>query len=324
MTEYSVTTPHMSRWGGSIHPVQHTPRRARWRVVDGATPVGVWKRERVAPNPTADGDGGQVDGAPGQQPGAARLLLRAPDEHGRPLVLMQRQASGRWKLPDAVPRGDETPAETAARVAASFGGDPGKVRMRRERVDRVDGADGAAPVSSTLIADVPAAFTKPPGQDAAWIPEPEVAALDLEPACAARWPALHAPETGLLVDAANVVGSRPDGWWRDRAGAAEVLLRNIAAAAPGVLAIPGDGFRWISRPVVVLEGAARQAPDVPGLEVVRAPGSGDDTIVEIAQRGGDWVVVTADRGLRSRLPAGARAIGPSTLRSWISRPVVSR
>nr|MDT0666641.1 hypothetical protein [Micromonospora sp. DSM 115978] len=31
-----------------------------------------------------------------------------------------------------------------------------------------------------------------------------------------------------MVDAANVIGSRPDGWWRDRAGAAVRLTRQIA------------------------------------------------------------------------------------------------
>ena len=34
----------------------------------------------------------------------------------------------------------------------------------------------------------------------------------------------------LVVDGANVVGSRPDGWWRDRAGAAARLAERIATA----------------------------------------------------------------------------------------------
>jgi hypothetical protein len=39
------------------------------------------------------------------------------------------------------------------------------------------------------------------------------------------------PTAGLLiVDAANVVGSVPDGWWRDRAGAAARLRDRLAAA----------------------------------------------------------------------------------------------
>lgn len=57
---------------------------------------------------------------------------------------------------------------------------------------------------------------------------------------------------------------------------------------------------------------------MPGVEVVRAPGSGDDTIVDLARRAGNWVVVTADRGLRSRLPVTVCTIGPGTLRTWLN------
>ncbi|HEX2299495.1 MAG TPA: hypothetical protein VHH34_13450, partial [Pseudonocardiaceae bacterium] len=247
----------------------------------------------------------------------AELLLRAPDEQGSPLVLLlhrppTEQDRGGWGLPSAVSRPDETSAGTATRVAARSGAEPDRVRIRGERLDLAD------PATSTLIADVPEPFALPVGRATAWVPEPQVGGLELTPGFAARWPTLQAREIGLLVDAANVVGSRPDGWWRDRAGAAECLLRDVAAAAPGILAVPEAGFRWISRPVVVLEGAAKQAHDVPGPEVVRAYGSGDDTIVDVARRGGEWVVVTADRGLRDRLPSDVRTIGPSTLRSWLS------
>ena len=257
------------------------------------------KRERVVPKVRAE------------------LLLRAPDEHGTPLVLLlnrvpTEQDQGGWGLPGGVSRPEETSAGTAARLAARAGADPDQVRIRGERRDL------AAPATSTLIADVPEPFALPSVHRTTWVPEPEVPILELDRTFAARWPTLQAREIGLLVDAANVVGSRPDGWWRDRAGAAERLLRDVAAAAPGIFAVPEAGFRWISRPVVVLEGAAKQALDVPGPEVVRACGSGDDAIVDVARRGGEWVVVTADRGLRSRLPPGVRAVGPSTLRSWLS------
>ena len=47
--------------------------------------------------------------------------------------------------------------------------------------------------------------------------------------------------TVLLVDAANVVGSRPDGWWRDRAGAATRLLARLAALPGRSLPGPDDG-----------------------------------------------------------------------------------
>ncbi|MDQ4070968.1 MAG: hypothetical protein M3203_16085, partial [Actinomycetota bacterium] len=71
----------------------------------------------------------------------------------------------------------------------------------------------------------------------------------------------------LLVDGANVVGSRPTGWWRDRAGAAADLIERIrAATAASQLAPPI---------VVVLEGAARHGAgegESDGVTVVHAEG----------------------------------------------------
>jgi hypothetical protein len=103
----------------------------------------------------------------------------------------------------------------------------------------------------------------------------------------------------LLVDAANVVGSRPNGWWRDRGKAAAGLCEELIGAI--------DDGRLTAPVVVVLEGAARSG--VPeeerrGLRVVHASGSGDDAIVALV---GDAAcerirvaVVTADRALRER------------------------
>jgi hypothetical protein len=134
-------------------------------------------------------------------------------------------------------------------------------------------------------------------------------------------PGIH--ETQLIVvDAANVVGSRPDGWWRDRAGAARRLLGKVATL-PARLDEPGEI-------VVILEGAARAAVDGEGegendpafadLRVVLAAGSGDDTIVEVvaeavaADNNRRVTVVTADRGLRDRVEAhGATTVGPRWL-----------
>jgi hypothetical protein len=115
----------------------------------------------------------------------------------------------------------------------------------------------------------------------------------------------------LVVDAANVVGSRPTGWWRDRAGAARDLVARVRAAAR-------DG-RIDPPVVVVLEGRARDgaAPgEADGVEVVHASGEGDDTIVDVvAAADADAVtVVSADRGLAARVRAhGATVVGPSWL-----------
>ena len=114
----------------------------------------------------------------------------------------------------------------------------------------------------------------------------------------------------LIVDGANVVGSRPNGWWRDRAGAAERLHQAIAAADLGYDDI-----------VLVLEGEAKrdQPAGVDGMvRTVHAAGSGDDAIVaEVRLCGGDGneaVVVTADRALRERVAAaGGSCVSPSWL-----------
>jgi hypothetical protein len=114
----------------------------------------------------------------------------------------------------------------------------------------------------------------------------------------------------LLVDAANVVGSRPTGWWRDRPGAARELVTRVRRAVV-------DGS--LSRPVVlVLEGQARKGVDegtADGVEVVHAPGHGDDTLVALAAESDEPVVlVSADRVLAQRVRRrGADVVGPTWL-----------
>lgn len=117
----------------------------------------------------------------------------------------------------------------------------------------------------------------------------------------------------LLVDAANVVGSRPNGWWRDRPGAARGLHERLLAAVAAQ--------RLAAEIVLVLEGAARAgvAAGAGGdVRVVHAPAAGDDELVRLAAdavRSGEPVtVVTADRGLRARVSAaGAEVVGPGWL-----------
>lgn len=221
-------------------------------------------------------------------------------------------------MPAGARDSDETPVQTALREAAEETTvEPGRIRIRGEVVAH---PGGDAWSFTTVVADAVEPLRVRPNHESvglAWVPEPEISALDLHPAFAAGWPALQVAKIGLVVDAANVVGSRPDGWWRDRAGAAERLLRDVAAAGPGVLALPQGGFGWVARAVLVLEGVASRAPDVAGVDVVRAAGSGDDTIVDIVRRGGEWLVVTADRALRTRLPPTAHPLSPTALRSWL-------
>jgi hypothetical protein len=115
--------------------------------------------------------------------------------------------------------------------------------------------------------------------------------------------------TTLVVDAANVVGSRPDGWWKDRAGAARRLHEQLLVAD-----LPYDEV------VLVLEGAAKSGvrPGKDGhVRTVHAKGEGDETILEqarVAAVKGRTVVVTADRMLQARVGGvGAQTLGPSWL-----------
>jgi rRNA-processing protein FCF1 len=69
---------------------------------------------------------------------------------------------------------------------------------------------------------------------------------------------------------------------------------------------------------VVLEGKARSGVEPGSAErttVVHAPGSGDDTLIDVVSKVSDQVtLVTADRALRGRAEAlGARVVGPRWL-----------
>jgi uncharacterized protein YaiI (UPF0178 family) len=113
----------------------------------------------------------------------------------------------------------------------------------------------------------------------------------------------------LVIDAANVIGSRPTGWWRDRPGAAREFTERVRATVTA---------GRLARPVtVVLEGRARAGADeadVDGVGVVHAPGEGDDTIVAIAEANPGTLVVTADRELATRVgTAGGDVVGPRWL-----------
>ena len=118
----------------------------------------------------------------------------------------------------------------------------------------------------------------------------------------------------VIVDGANVVGSVPDGWWRDRPAAAARLRDRLAAVlAEGLPDLPGP-----VEVALVVEGKARDIPQTTnGVRIERAPASGDDMItdlvcVEAPTR--RTVVITADRGLRARVvPLGAEVRGPSSV-----------
>lgn len=129
----------------------------------------------------------------------------------------------------------------------------------------------------------------------------------------------------VVVDGANVVGSRPDGWWHDRAGAARRLAGQLAAALtddPAALATALTGSAADLTLHLVLEGAAKRVADLPShprLRVLAAPTDGDSAIAGLVEdlvegSDADVLVVTADRALRARVhAAGADTAGPGLL-----------
>jgi hypothetical protein len=127
-----------------------------------------------------------------------------------------------------------------------------------------------------------------------------------------------------IIDANNVVGSRPDGWWNDPAGAAARLVQHVAEWCrssehphdehPDDVVLVFDG-RPDPRLVALAGGPLR-------VEFARRAGrdAADDRIVELAGDVPDaepLVVVTSDRGLVGRLPPHVRVEGAGRFRDRV-------
>ena len=117
----------------------------------------------------------------------------------------------------------------------------------------------------------------------------------------------------VFVDGNNVMGARPDGWWRDRSGAAQRLVGEIAAlerTCGGVWTVVFDG-----------RAPARAAPTPANLDVVytghgRRDGADDRIVARVAVLGcgADVLVYTSDARLRARVAhLGARVEGARAL-----------
>lgn len=272
--------------------------------------------------------------------GAAGLLAWLPGRDGHPAqVLLHRRGwtvhyPRTWGPPGGARDSHESEVHAALREAAEEIAVPA-AQVRPTGI-HLDDHGGWAYRTVLAEADEPFGVRNANRESiaAGWIPAPDVAGLELHPGFAAAWPRLSAvlePVT-VIVDTANVMGSRADGWWRDRAGAAARLHGEVTAlAARGV---PGEGGGDLERRfpgyLMVLEGAARAAlsrlpagpvqdgnspPPAGAVAVAAAGGSGDDLIARLAaDLPGRRLVVTADRELRGRVQAaGAAVTGPRWL-----------
>ncbi len=258
--------------------------------------------------------------------GAAGLLCYVLDG---PVLLHERtwwsHHGGTWDVPGGARDSHESAVSAALREADEECGVPAdQVQVRCIVTD-----DHGGWSYQTVLAQAASPFGVQPdydeATDVAWVEPGNVTDYRLHPGFAEHWELLSQllqPLT-VIVDGANVVGSRPDGWWRDRAGAAVRLRDELAPLAGRGLTLPDvdDGGRvlWLPEIELVVEGAASPAADAPdpvgAVEMVRAGGSGDDTIAALAgSTAGRRLVVTADRELRARCTAaGASVAGPGWL-----------
>jgi ADP-ribose pyrophosphatase YjhB (NUDIX family) len=224
-----------------------------------------------------------------------------------------------WALPGGARHEGESACDGALREATEEAGVPdAAVRPRLLSV-----LDLGYWTYTTLVGDVIRSFeptiSDPESRELAWIPPEEVADKPLHPGFASSWAELQ-PLLGVrpavVVDAANVVGSVPDGWWHDRPAAARRLIARIGRLVEdGVPAAALDlpQHTWFPEWVVVVEGQARAAGDgVDGVEVVRAPASGDDAILaettRLIEADRTVTVVTSDRELARRLTDAGAAV----------------
>ena len=257
--------------------------------------------------------------------GAAGLLLRAPSDTGEPLVLLQHRAlwshqGGTWALPGGARDSHESTEHAAVREAHEEAGIAAE--QLYVRAERVTASVDSGWSYTTVVADTDHPLTTVPNGESTelrWVPESLVAELPLHPGFASSWSALRTVPLRVLLDTANVLGSRPNGWWKDREGSTGALLTSLAATLPRTVELPGGQYGWVTRIEAVLEGRARGAVvDDPRIPVIVADGSGDDTLAEQARLGGDLTaLVTADRGLRDRLPASVQVLTPSAVLGWL-------
>jgi len=121
----------------------------------------------------------------------------------------------------------------------------------------------------------------------------------------------------LILDGMNVIGARPDGWWRDRPRARRRLVAQLGAARPtlgaGRLTVVFDG-----RPSAAEADPASAPAEVEVLFAPGGPDAADDVIaamVASAADPGGIVVVTSDARLAARVTgAGGSVEGASGFR----------
>ena len=111
-----------------------------------------------------------------------------------------------------------------------------------------------------------------------------------------------------IVDAMNVIGSRPDGWWKNRRGAMVRLVDQLERWAP----------TQDHHVTVVFERPMSPPIDSSVIEIAHAPraaaNSADDEIVRLVQADDepqDLTVVTSDSALADRVRSAGASVYPA-------------
>ncbi len=250
--------------------------------------------------------------------GAAGVVAFDP-ERG---VLLQHRADwshfgGTWGIPGGAIHREESPIAGALREAHEEAGVP----IHAAHVTHTHVVDKGNWKYTTVVARVTEPFMPVMGdaesKALAWVPVDQVSSYPLHPGFEQAWPVIREllgqPVT-VIVDAANVMGAVPDGWWKDRHGAAARLrdkldiLHSLGVVPLFARFAPKD-FPGVDRIyptwVLVTEGVARTLTGTENVTVVGAQHSGDEAILEQAAlasaRGERVVVVTSDKELRVRV-----------------------
>jgi 8-oxo-dGTP diphosphatase len=202
--------------------------------------------------------------------GAAGLLGYTRDETGRASVLLQHRSpvsshGGTWGLFGGARRSRE-PADVAALREA---GEECTLPTDLVRIQGILRDDHGHWAYESVIGELPRPVPVRPANwetaEAKWVAVGAVEQLRLHPGFAAFWPVLRGALLPLviIVDAANVMGARADGWWRDRARAAARLRDELSSlgargirSVPAGMAVPPLDV-WFPEIVMVVEGAAR-------------------------------------------------------------------
>lgn len=259
--------------------------------------------------------------------GAAGLLAHDPNRG----ILLQHRApwshfGDTWGIPGGARERDETPFAAALRESFEEASVPESALTPQFTYRRDLGFWQYTTVVARVTTPFEARINDNESHQLAWVAVDELERLRLHPGFARAWPTLRPlldARCEIIIDVANVMGSRPNGWWKDRAGAAERLVSELAPIARD--GVPAELFDFSAEAcwpqlTFVLEGAARAAAErIPASLSTRirlADGSGDDEIVAAVDAAARTLVVTSDRELRARVEAlGARTIGAGSFQS---------